>query len=47
MCHPATEDPSLASLSSYVAPRYEELRTLTSPEIRMSIDRMGIALVGR
>lgn len=47
MCHPAKPDDVLASLSSYVSARYDEFRTLTSPEVRRALESRGIELVGR
>jgi predicted glycoside hydrolase/deacetylase ChbG (UPF0249 family) len=45
MCHPARPDGDLERLSSYVAPRHRELKTLCSPRILEAIDRLGIDLI--
>jgi predicted glycoside hydrolase/deacetylase ChbG (UPF0249 family) len=45
MCHPASEDEELSSLTSYAEPRFQELRTLTSPAVKDGIARAGIELV--
>lgn len=37
MCHPATEDALLGSLSGYVQPRFKELETLTSPRVKEAV----------
>ncbi|HXV60263.1 MAG TPA: carbohydrate deacetylase [Vicinamibacteria bacterium] len=47
MCHPATVDDTLASLTSYREPRYEELRTLTSERVRRALVDLGIELTNR
>jgi hypothetical protein len=45
MCHPAHEDDQLASLSSYVGPRYLERKTLTSASVQRAIEDRDIELV--
>lgn len=45
MCHPAREDPALAAISSYWRERPMELGTLTAPEARRAIERLGIELI--
>jgi hypothetical protein len=45
MCHPALEDDVLAGLSSYVEPRYRELRALTSPRVRETLATRGVELL--
>jgi predicted glycoside hydrolase/deacetylase ChbG (UPF0249 family) len=45
MCHPARRDSDLGRISSYVAPRHQELRVLCSEKIRGAVDRIGIVLV--
>lgn len=45
MCHPASEDERLSSLTSYAEPRFQELRALTSRAVKDGIARAGIELV--
>jgi predicted glycoside hydrolase/deacetylase ChbG (UPF0249 family) len=45
MCHPAREDETLETLSSYVEPRFRELAILTSPRIVQALVRIGIELI--
>ena len=45
MCHPADPDEMLLRGSTYAAERGVELRTLTDPAVRETIDRLGIELV--
>ena len=45
MCHPAREDETLETLSSYVGPRFRELEILTSPRIVQALVRIGIELI--
>jgi len=45
MCHPAREDPALPAISSYWRERPIELATLTAPEAREAIERLGIQLI--
>jgi predicted glycoside hydrolase/deacetylase ChbG (UPF0249 family) len=45
MCHPAEPDPVLLESSSYSRERGVELETLTHPQIRAAIQRLGIELV--
>ncbi|HSF13932.1 MAG TPA: ChbG/HpnK family deacetylase [Vicinamibacteria bacterium] len=47
MCHPAAGDDTLASLTGYLEPRYEELRTLTSERVRRALMDLGIELTSR
>ena len=47
MCHPAAGDDTLASLTGYLEPRYEELRTLTSERVRQAFVDLGIELTSR
>jgi predicted glycoside hydrolase/deacetylase ChbG (UPF0249 family) len=44
MCHPARRDPELRSRSSYVEPRYEELRSLTSPRVKSYLEKLRCTL---
>jgi predicted glycoside hydrolase/deacetylase ChbG (UPF0249 family) len=42
-CHPGYPSPDFSSI--YLAEREEEVRTLTDPRIRRTIDELGIRLV--
>ncbi len=45
MCHPAHVDAELVSLTSYHAPRAGELKALTAPEIRATLQAAGVELI--
>lgn len=45
MCHPAFDDPELARLTSYNAPRVNELKALTQPGLRARLDAAGVELI--
>jgi len=45
MCHPAFDDPALARLTSYNAPRVNELAALTQPGLRARLNAAGVELI--
>lgn len=45
MCHPAEPDEMLLSGSTYAAERGVELRTLTDPAVRETLESLGVELV--
>lgn len=45
MCHPALDDPTLVSLSTYNAPRGVELAALTQPGLRARLAAQGVELI--
>jgi predicted glycoside hydrolase/deacetylase ChbG (UPF0249 family) len=45
MCHPGRVDSALLEGSSYARPRQRELEILTDPEVRASVDALGLRLI--
>ncbi len=45
MCHPGLVDEELRQASGYADPRAREVQVLTDPEVRLTLQALGIALI--